>query len=284
MSRADRERQKKQPPPITASPGRPKGQRGRPVTPLIPIDEASLGPAMLALSPGMRAFVYAKVHLGLTNVEAGKLAGYSTRSPNSLEVHTSQLAHHPNVQAAILEEGQKLMRAEGARSIRTLVEIRDSATADNRDRIRCAVELLNRSGFHAVSESHHHEHVHMTEGEKDRRILALCAELGISEPEARKMLIAPTEMQKNAAGIYELPPPEPAQEPTEEERRRAVYRQRENENRRRRRRMTPEEVAADKDRAREAWAERLRCERAEHEARREVEPTPIDVTEGSQDA
>lgn len=267
MSRADRQRSKNQPPPLTRT-GRPKGQRGRYVTPLIPIDEASLGPAMQALTAGQRAFVHGKVHLGLTNAEAAKLAGYSSRSPHALEVASSQLAHNPKVQDAILEEGRKLMRVEGARSIRTLVTIRDDPEAENKDRIRSAVELLNRSGFHAVTESHHHEHVHLSEAEKDRRILALCAELGLSPEEARKMLISPLEAQKNAAGVFELTPPtEPVPEMTEEAQRRAASAQRWNETRRRRRRMTPEEIAADKARTREECADRLRHEYAEHQER-----------------
>jgi hypothetical protein len=226
---------------------------------------------MLALSPGMRAFVHAKVSLGLTNAEAGRLAGYSTCSPNGLEVYTSQLSHHPNVQAAILEEGQKLMRAEGARSIHTLVAIRDNSEAEDKDRIRCAVELLNRSGFHAVSEHTMHVEHSMSESEKDHRILALCAELGLSEPDARKMLISPTEMQKNAAGVYELTPADPAQEPSEEERQRAAKLGRDNETRRTRRRLSPEELQEHKERTRAEQLSRQRREYAAHQGRIEIE-------------
>lgn len=269
MSRADRVRSKHQPPPIAPKDRLRRG--GRPVTPLLPLDEASLGPAMLALTPAMRTFVHAKVHLGLNNAEAGKLAGYSTRSPNALEVTTSRLAHDQRVQAAILEEGQKLMRAEGARSIRTLVAIRDNADAEDKDRIRCAVELLNRSGFHAVSETHHHEHLHLSEAEKDSRILALCSELGLSPAEAQKMLIAPAEMQKNAAGVYELAPAEPAREPTEDERRRAAKLARDNETRRIRRGLNGDQLAEHKALMRAQHTERLRREYANHQSRIEAE-------------
>lgn len=213
MSRLRRERFEGQPPPIP----REAQRRGRRTTPLIAIDEASLGPAMQACTVGERAFVYGKVHLGLTNPDAGKLAGYSDRSPHALEVQTSRLAHSERVQAAILEEGQKLMRTEGARSIKVLVQIRDDPAAENKDRIKCATELLNRSGFHAVTETHSHQYSHMSEGEKDARILALCAELGLSPDEAQKMLISPSDMQKNAEGVYELAPADPATDAAVEE-------------------------------------------------------------------
>lgn len=160
------------------------------LTALIPLDPSSLGPAMAALPPGTAAFVHAKIHLGLTNTEAARLAGYSQRSPHSLEVTASQIAH-PRVQAALLEEGQKLMRSEGPKSIRTLVEIRDDKSATTADRAKAATELLNRSGFHAATQHNISVEVSLTDAQKDERILLLAKELGLVEGEARKLLIAP---------------------------------------------------------------------------------------------
>src|ERR1700690_4435740 len=125
MARAHREtlRKRPQPPPIPVSERR---RAGRPCTPLIPVDEAGLGPAMLALSPAMRAFVVAKVTYGLNNTDAAERSGYSSHSPHALGVVGSRLAHDERIQSAILEEGQKLMRSEWPKSVHTLVSLRDN--------------------------------------------------------------------------------------------------------------------------------------------------------------
>src|SRR5579872_2043027 len=145
MARSSREKSKKRPqPPPIAFADRRRG--GRPCEPLIPVDETSLGPAMMALTPAMRAFVIAKVALGMTSIDAAKAAGYSARSPHALGVVGSRLAHDDRIQAAILEEGQKLMRSEGPKSVHVLVAIRDDKQAAPKDRLKAATELLNRSG------------------------------------------------------------------------------------------------------------------------------------------
>src|SRR5262245_13722720 len=135
MARYERERSRKRPQP-PAIPQSERKFRGRKLTPLIPIDETGLGPAMLALPPAQRAFVVGKIMFGMGNTDAAQLAGYSARSPHALDVVGSRLAHDERVQAALLEEGQKLMRAEGPRSIHTLVAIRDDRTADAKDRMK----------------------------------------------------------------------------------------------------------------------------------------------------
>ena len=119
--------------------------------PPVSLDEDDLGPAMRALTPQRRAFVIGKVHSGLTDLAAARAAGF--RDPNRYAWH---VAHNEGVQDAILEEGRKLMRSHGPKSILTLVEIRDNTELNAKDRLKAAIELLNRSGFHAVSE--HHEH------------------------------------------------------------------------------------------------------------------------------
>lgn len=223
------------------------------------IDVASLGPAMAALTPLQRSYVTAKVFLGLEDSNAARAAGYA----ESVAGHMAhEIARREDVQAAILEEGRKLMRTQGPKSILALVEIRDDKTAKGADRIKAAIELLNRSGFHAVSETHQHTHVHMSEAEQDRRILALCADLGMSPDEAKKMLIAPADMQRNADGVFELPAAEPAELSADP---RQVAKR---ETRRRRVDMTLEEIEADKRRVQADRAEQLRRERAEHDARR----------------
>jgi len=236
----------RQPPPIPQS----DRKRGRPCTPLIPVDEAGLGPAMLALSPTMRAFVVAKIQSGCSNADAARLAGYSAVSPHALEVTGSRLAHDERIQAALLEEGQKLMRTQGPKSILTLVEIRDNKSLDAKDRAKAAVELLNRSGFQATTTHQINvEHTHLTDGQKDARIIELCRELGLPETEARKMLIAPDKIIEG-----EFTEAEPVGPPTEI----AAKRQRKTELERERRKLTPEELAARKAANLEAQKERRR--------------------------
>jgi len=240
------------------------------VIPPIEIDNASLGPAMLALSPAMRAFVVAKVFRGFTNKECARWAGYSASSDNVLSVTGHNLAHDPRVQKAIAEETDKLMRCEGAASVRTLIEIRDDPTSEKKDRIKCAVELLNRSGFHAVTESISHVEMHMTEHQKDTRILALCAELGIGKEEARKMLVAPSEAVIDAA--YEVV--SSAEPPREEEEQEVARRERENELKRLRNGMTPDELAAHKAAMNEQKRERGKAEYRKHNQKQEAGDDP----------
>jgi hypothetical protein len=160
------------------------------------LDESTLGPAMSALNPQRRLFVIAKVHLGLNDQRAGKFAGYTA-------ITTAwRVAHSEDVQLAIEEEGKKLLRSQGAASIRTVVEIRDDKRLDARDRLKAAIELMNRAGFHAISESHSVVEHKISESQMDKRILALAAELGMGEEEAKRMLIAPSEFKRNAQGVY----------------------------------------------------------------------------------
>jgi hypothetical protein len=205
------------------------------------------GPAMQALTEKQRGFVIGKVHHGLNDRAAATAAGYSMATRSFVYV-----AHHPAVQAAIEEESRKLMRSEGPKSIRTLVEIRDSKEAKAADRIKAATELLNRGGLHARTEHTLSVEHHMTEAEKDKRILALAAELGLPPEMAQKMLIAPAEFEKNSKGVYEVAKPEP--EPVSPER--AVAREKDRRFRARQK-MTPEERDAELAESRERQRQQL---------------------------
>jgi hypothetical protein len=169
------------------------------------------GEAVRALAPQHRAFVLAYVDGGTVDA-AMKAAGFHASTVRS---YGSKLLRRPDVGAALQELGRTLLRGEGARSIRTMIDLRDDPKVPPPTRLRAAEAIADRSGFHVVSESHEHHHVHMTEAEQDRRILALCAQLGMSEADAQKMLIAPSDMQRNGAGVFELTPardtpPQPA--------------------------------------------------------------------------
>ena len=271
MSRKHREASKKrpQPPPISLEERRPVGH---PVTPLIRIDDEGLGPAMAALPPAQRAFVAAKVRLGMSNSDAAEAAGYSAHSPRCLSVVGCRLAAQTRIQSAILEEGQRLMRSEGPRSIMVLVQIRDDKSLAAKDRMKAATELLDRSGFHAMTEHHVSVEHSLSDAEKDRRMLALCAELGLAPAEAQKMLVAPVD-QKTIEGAYEEVQDaefeEVAPDLTEEEKAEQAKLDHENELRRLRRHMTPEELTAHKAKMRKASAERARQRYFDMKAERE---------------
>jgi hypothetical protein len=213
---------------------------GRPLEPLITVPDSACGPAMLALSPPMRAFVAAYVYFGCTRAEAARRAGYSKNKPDNAKVTAHDLWRREDVQVAILEESRKLMRAEGPRSIKTLIDIRDDKGADKKVRVKAATELLNRCGLAAVQESHVLVEHQLSEAEKDRRILSLATELGLSQGEARKLLIDP----KNVVDAeYSEVPTEPL---TPEDETTRAARGRENDLRRLRRSMSPEALAEHK--------------------------------------
>jgi hypothetical protein len=205
---------------------------GRPLEPLITVPDSACGPAMLTLSPPMRAFVAAYVYFGCTRAEAARRAGYSKNKPDNAKVTAHDLWRREDVQAAILEESRKLMRAEGPRSIKTLIDIRDDKAADKKDRLKAATELLNRCGLAAVQESHVLVEHQLSEAEKDRRILSLAAELGLPQVEARKLLIDP----KNVVDAEYSEVPAAPLTPEEE-----AERERQNERRRELREASPKE-------------------------------------------
>lgn len=150
-------------------------------------EDAGLGPAMSALSPQRRAFVTAIVTTGCSATDAAAAAGYSATTRAGLNSTGYALSHDPRIQAAILEESQKLIRTSGPMAINVLVKIAKDPTAANRDRIKAATEILDRGGFHAVSQ-HNVTVTHQTEAEKDRELLALAQELGLDEKAQQKLL------------------------------------------------------------------------------------------------
>jgi len=237
---------------------------GRTLVPLIAVPDDGCGPAMFALSPPKRAFVFAKVHFGCSNAEAARHAGYSKNHPGNAKVTAYQLAHSEEVQAAIIEESRKVMAAEGPRSIRTLVEIREDKKAEAKDRIKASLELLNRGGLNAVSEHHLTVEHTLTPEQQDRRILELCRELEVPDAVARKMLIAPEAIDAEFTEVK----PEPK---TPEQIARAETYRRTNERERQAelRAMTPEAREASKAEARERDRAERKARYAEAQAARD---------------
>ena len=238
----------------------------RSIVPLIAVPDADdLGPAMAACNIGERAWVIAKIETGENNMECARLAGYSASSDDVLKATGYAIAHRQRVQDALLEMSRKLMRTEGAKSIKTLVAIRDDKSVKPETRLKASVELLDRAGMNAVSESHLTVTHELNEAQMDQRILALAAELGLSEDVARKMLISPADLQKNADAI-DAEFEEVATVSAEEQARR----DHENELRRKVRAMSPEELKAHKAQLRRDQSARAKAKRAAAEAERHV--------------
>ena len=119
---------------------------------LYPVEpEAQLGPAMRALSPMMRQFVLALLQTGCTQAKAAELAGYKG-GPNTWKAMGWKLAHDSRVQAALHEEAQKLIRTTAVMAIGVVTEIAQDRAVNPKDRLKAALELLNRSGLHAQTE------------------------------------------------------------------------------------------------------------------------------------
>ncbi|HEX3920064.1 MAG TPA: hypothetical protein VHW60_22225 [Caulobacteraceae bacterium] len=113
--------------------------------------DAKLGPAMNALAPRMRQFVLAKLQTGCSNAAAAQLAGYAGNA-DVLKAQGWKLAHDDRVQAAMLEEARKYIRDSSVMAIDIIIEIARNPEVDPKDRLKAAVELLNRGGLNAVSE------------------------------------------------------------------------------------------------------------------------------------
>lgn len=196
---------------------------GKPLVPLITVKDDDCGTAMLALSPGHRAFVVAYVHEGLSRAEAARRAGYSANQPDDAKNAAYRLWRREDVQAAILEESRKVLRDEGPRSIKKLTSLRDDPKVDAAVQLKATLALLDRAGLSAVSEHHHVVEHHRSDAELDRRALELGRELGLAEDQIRKMLIDPDRVVD--AEFTEVPTPEQAEQEAKREQERARRRQ-----------------------------------------------------------
>lgn len=158
---------------------------------LVVIDGVSMGPAMQALpSKMMRDFVVALVTTGCSATDAAAAAGYSASSRAILSARGHDLISDIRIQAAILEQSQRLIRASGPMALAVIINIAKDESAAPRDRLKAATEILNRGGMHAVSESHLTVSV-QTEAEKNREIEALAAELGLDDNAKARLLGRP---------------------------------------------------------------------------------------------
>jgi phage terminase small subunit len=110
-----------------------------------------LGPAMLRLNDRQRAFVIAMLEMpGIDNTSAARAAGYS--DDKQIKVTAYRLAHDEDVLEAIYEESKRRLRSGAVMAVSRLLEIANDTTAEKKDQLKAIEMVLNRTGFHAVTE------------------------------------------------------------------------------------------------------------------------------------
>ena len=120
---------------------------------LVGEDLEAYGPLMQALNPLQRAFV--EVYLDHPDLPAGQLAeraGYTkptTPGSNQLATRGHLLLHNERVIAAINEQASRRLRGAGGMAVKVLLDI---ARSPGKDQLKAAIALLDRTGFHALSE------------------------------------------------------------------------------------------------------------------------------------
>lgn len=148
------------------------------------------GPAMRKLNDRQRAFVVAMLDFGgLDNTKAAEAAGYEGEDRNSLRRTAYRLAHDPDIQEAIREEGQARLNSSGIMAVNTLLEIANAVDTEKKDKLKAIEMIMNRIGMSAKTE--HNVNVtrkDLTSDEMIKRIGMLAGKLGV---DAHKLLGGP---------------------------------------------------------------------------------------------
>lgn len=146
---------------------------------LAPVSDGTLGPAMQALNERQRAFVLAMIETGgnASNADHARMAGY-VGDGSVLRVTGYRLVHDPGVQAALLEEGAKLMHTGVILATSHLVHLCKNAR-EEKDQLKAINMLLNRVGLHEKTEHKLTVRKESSEADMIREIGALAKTLGI---------------------------------------------------------------------------------------------------------
>lgn len=152
------------------------------IEPLIHVPDGKLGPKMLALKPGHRAFVTCLLEQGDQSnfSRAAMMAGYSASSKEALNTAGWRLAHDGRIQEAILEETQRRLAAHLPLAASVLIGALTDPKARIADKLRAVEMLTNRAGLAAITE----QKITVTHAVEDEaatvlRIQALARELGL---------------------------------------------------------------------------------------------------------
>lgn len=146
-------------------------------------DDSHLGPAMRKLTPRRRAFVLAALVTGeqkFTNL--AKMAGFQG-SDETLRAYGHKLAHSDDIIEASREESQRRMQSATIMATSQLVSI--AADAGRKDQLKAIEMILNRTGLHAITESHAVVEHKSSNASTVKQIVDMCQKLGI---DPRKLL------------------------------------------------------------------------------------------------
>lgn len=115
-------------------------------------DMEDMGPAMRALNARQQKFVVAYYHTG-SRERAAMIAGYAGEwGSNLLGVSAHSVWHQPKVQLAIKEYGESSVLAGLVPMAFAALE--DALTlGDKKDKLKAAQLVMDRTGFHAKSET-----------------------------------------------------------------------------------------------------------------------------------
>lgn len=115
-----------------------------------PSDNPEFGPAMLALTPMMRGFVLALLDQRgrRSNTAAARKAGY-LNTEGGMRVTGHRLSHDARVIAALHEEAGKRLETAAHIAASVVVDVMTNKDALNKDRLKAAGMLLDRTGFGA---------------------------------------------------------------------------------------------------------------------------------------
>lgn len=168
-------------------------------------EDYQLGPAMQRLNERQRRFVHAMIENGgLNNRRAALDAGFadSPTNPNQLNVTAHRLSHDENIQAAIKEEGIRLLNAGTFLAVKVCLEIAADPTTMKKDKLKAAEMIMNRTGLHATSE---HKvavtHVDRTTDETVKRIEQLAKSMGLDP----KLLLGQAAIDAEFVEVVERP-------------------------------------------------------------------------------
>jgi phage terminase small subunit len=141
-------------------------------------DDLHLGPAMRQLSEKQWRFVRLYIEQPTRDGAAiARAAGYSNSS-NGAKVESFRQLHNERVLAAIREQLDKGFRTDAVIGRAVLLEI--ATDKENPQRLKAAVALLDRGGFHSMSEQRISvTHTDMSGEAMTERIKMLAAELGM---------------------------------------------------------------------------------------------------------
>jgi len=135
---------------------------------------------MAALTDLQRKFIYAMYQSPQqTPTEWARTAGYSDNGGSMIRVQAHKLWHDERIQAAILEEGQRLCRGVAPLALRTVMEIMTNPQELGSTRLRASEFFAVRGGVHTVTEQKVSHEIVLNDEQKIERLRVLEAKLGL---------------------------------------------------------------------------------------------------------